>query len=94
MKAARAVGAAGHAVAAADAAVHVHHDDAVFGVLVGGLRRADAHAGTKAGRSLLKEHLKEIFKDLSEREQEILKMRFGLKDGATSSTLEEVGQKV
>ncbi|MDD2547930.1 MAG: sigma-70 family RNA polymerase sigma factor [Candidatus Pacebacteria bacterium] len=47
---------------------------------------------TKAGRSLLKEHLKEIFKDLSEREQEILKMRFGLKDGATY-TLEEVGQK-
>lgn len=46
----------------------------------------------KAGRSLLKDHLKEIFKDLSDREQEILKMRFGLKDGATY-TLEEVGHK-
>ena len=46
----------------------------------------------KAGRSLLKEHLEEIFKDLTDREQEILKMRFGLKDGATY-TLEEVGQK-
>lgn len=45
-----------------------------------------------AGRSLLKEHLDEIFKDLSQREKEILEMRFGLKDGATY-TLEEVGQK-
>ncbi|MDD4358621.1 MAG: sigma-70 family RNA polymerase sigma factor [Candidatus Pacebacteria bacterium] len=46
----------------------------------------------KAARSLLKGHLEEIFKDLTDREQEILKMRFGLKDGATY-TLEEVGQK-
>jgi RNA polymerase primary sigma factor len=46
----------------------------------------------KAGRSLLKTHLEEIFKDLSEREREILEMRFGLKDGSTY-TLEEVGKK-
>jgi len=46
----------------------------------------------KAGRSLLKLHLGEIFKDLSEREREILEMRFGLKDGSTY-TLEEVGKK-
>ncbi|MDD3729204.1 MAG: sigma-70 family RNA polymerase sigma factor [Candidatus Pacebacteria bacterium] len=46
----------------------------------------------QAGRVLLKERLEEILIDLSEREQEILSMRFGLGDGVTH-TLEEVGQK-
>jgi RNA polymerase primary sigma factor len=36
--------------------------------------------------------LDEIFKDLAEREQKILSMRFGLEDGVTH-TLEEVGQE-
>jgi RNA polymerase primary sigma factor len=44
----------------------------------------------QAGRTLLREHLDEIFKDLAEREQKILAMRFGLEDGVTH-TLEEVG---
>ncbi len=35
--------------------------------------------------------IKEIMIDLSEREQQILKMRFGLEDGV-SHTLEEVGR--
>ncbi len=47
---------------------------------------------SQAGRTLLREHLDEIFKDLAEREQKILSMRFGLEDGVTH-TLEEVGQE-
>ncbi len=45
-----------------------------------------------AARKLLKNRLKEILVDLSPREQKILEMRFGLKDGITH-TLEEVGQE-
>ena len=45
----------------------------------------------EAGRTLLKERLKEILVDLTPREQQILSMRFGLKDGVTH-TLEEVGR--
>ncbi len=46
----------------------------------------------QAGRKLLRKHLDEIFSDLSEREQKILCMRFGMEDGV-SHTLEEVGQE-
>jgi RNA polymerase primary sigma factor len=45
-----------------------------------------------ASQSLLRDKIKEILVDLAEREQEILKMRFGMDDGITH-TLEEVGQK-
>ncbi|OPL12094.1 MAG: RNA polymerase subunit sigma [Firmicutes bacterium ML8_F2] len=45
-----------------------------------------------AARKLLRKRLKEILIDLSPREQKILEMRFGLKDGVTH-TLEEVGQE-
>lgn len=45
-----------------------------------------------AGRNLLKERIKEILSDLTEREQKILSMRFGLEDGIFH-TLEEVGNK-
>jgi RNA polymerase primary sigma factor len=44
----------------------------------------------EAARVLLKERLGEILSDLTPREQRILSMRFGLKDGVTH-TLEEVG---
>ena len=44
-----------------------------------------------AARALLRDLLKEIMVDLSEREQKILKMRFGLEDGIFH-TLEEVGK--
>lgn len=43
-----------------------------------------------AARVLLKDRLKEIMSSLDHREQEILKMRFGLENGITH-TLEEVG---
>lgn len=44
-----------------------------------------------AARSLLQDLIKDIMVDLSEREQKILSMRFGLEDGVTH-TLEEVGK--
>ena len=47
---------------------------------------------SQAGRTLLREHLEEIFADLAEREKKIISMRFGLDDGVTH-TLEEVGQE-
>ncbi len=45
----------------------------------------------KAARALLKERLDEIMSNLTDREQKILKMRFGLEDGVTH-TLQEVGE--
>jgi len=44
-----------------------------------------------AAHALLRDLIKEILIDLSEREQRILKMRFGLEDGV-NHTLEEVGK--
>jgi len=46
---------------------------------------------TASSQNLLKERLKEISKDLTPREKQILAMRFGLGDGITH-TLEEVGK--
>jgi len=46
---------------------------------------------TASAQNLLKERLKEISKDLTPREKQILAMRFGLGDGITH-TLEEVGK--
>lgn len=45
-----------------------------------------------ATNQLRKEHVKEMLKALTEREQKILNLRFGLEDGK-SHTLEEVGQE-
>jgi RNA polymerase primary sigma factor len=45
-----------------------------------------------AAQSLLRDKIQEILVDLTPREQEILKLRFGLEDGVTH-TLEEVGKK-
>lgn len=45
-----------------------------------------------ATTQLLKEHVKDMLSSLTEREQKILKLRFGLEDGK-SHTLEEVGQE-
>ena len=43
-----------------------------------------------AANELLKEQLEEILETLTDREENVLKLRFGLKDGKTH-TLEEVG---
>ncbi|TSC72639.1 MAG: RNA polymerase primary sigma factor [Parcubacteria group bacterium Gr01-1014_38] len=45
-----------------------------------------------ASRQLLAEHVRDVLKDLSPREQKILEMRFGLKD-SIHHTLEEVGKE-
>ncbi|TSC51884.1 MAG: RNA polymerase primary sigma factor [Parcubacteria group bacterium LiPW_72] len=45
-----------------------------------------------AGQELLRNHIKDVIRDLNPREQRILNMRFGLSDGI-SHTLEEVGQE-
>ncbi len=45
-----------------------------------------------AALQLLRDYVEEMIKDLTPREQKILEMRFGLKDGV-SHTLEEVGQE-
>jgi RNA polymerase primary sigma factor len=45
-----------------------------------------------AARKLLMDHVDEILRDLTPREQKILKIRFGLEDGVTH-TLEEVGHE-
>ena len=47
--------------------------------------------GDAASRELLKEQMADVLKALSDREREVLELRFGLKDGK-SYTLEEVGQ--
>ena len=46
----------------------------------------------KTTSQLLKEHVNVILKNLGDREQKIIKMRFGLDSGRTH-TLEEVGQE-
>jgi RNA polymerase primary sigma factor len=45
-----------------------------------------------AARKLLTDHVEQILRDLTPREQKILKIRFGLEDGVTH-TLEEVGHE-
>ncbi len=45
-----------------------------------------------ATRAMLHEAVGEVLNELSEREQEIVRMRFGL-DGAQAKTLEEVGKE-
>ena len=47
--------------------------------------------GDAASRELLKEQMQDVLKALTDREREVLELRFGLKDGR-SYTLEEVGQ--
>ncbi len=53
----------------------------------------DARApAEEASFTLLREQLDEVLKTLTDREQRVLRLRFGLDDGR-ARTLEEVGQK-
>lgn len=73
-----------------DASVRDDEEDSVLGDFI-----EDEDTVTpeeSATGSLLKEHVKEMLSGLTEREQKILKLRFGLEDGK-SHTLEEVGQE-
>lgn len=73
-----------------DASVRDDDEDSVLGDFI-----EDEDTVTpeeSATGSLLKEHVKTMLEGLTEREQKILKLRFGLEDGK-SHTLEEVGQE-
>jgi RNA polymerase primary sigma factor len=64
-------------------------EDSCFGDFIEDKSAGDPH--NIAANSLLREKIREILGSLSEREQKVLSMRFGLEDGY-SHTLEEVGQ--
>ena len=73
-----------------DASVRDDEEDSVLGDFI-----EDEDTVTpeeSATGSLLKAHVKTMLDGLTEREQKILKLRFGLEDGK-SHTLEEVGQE-
>ncbi|HEX4662099.1 MAG TPA: RNA polymerase sigma factor RpoD [Candidatus Saccharimonadales bacterium] len=73
-----------------DASVRDDDDDSVLGDFI---EDTDAPSPDDAASvQLLKEQVQDILNVLTEREQKILKMRFGLEDGK-SHTLEEVGQE-
>lgn len=73
-----------------DANVRDDDDDSVLGDFI---EDEDAQSPEEsAAMQLLKEQVREMLGVLTEREQKILKMRFGLDDGK-SHTLEEVGQE-
>jgi RNA polymerase primary sigma factor len=65
-------------------------DDSVLGDFIEDTETVMPHQA--ASRKLLSNHVVDVLKDLSPREQKILKIRFGLEDGVTH-TLEEVGQE-
>lgn len=73
-----------------DANVRDDDDDSVLGDFIEDEDAASPEES--ASTQLLKEQVKDMLGVLTEREQKILKMRFGLEDGK-SHTLEEVGQE-
>jgi RNA polymerase primary sigma factor len=73
-----------------DASVRDDEEDSVLGDFIEDEDTVSPEES--ATGSLLKEHVKEMLAGLTEREQKILKLRFGLEDGK-SHTLEEVGQE-
>ena len=77
-------------ISSLDASVREDEEDSVLGDFI-----EDDETKTpieSASEQLLKEQVKKILGTLTEREQKILKLRFGLEDGK-SHTLEEVGQE-
>jgi len=65
-------------------------DDSVLGDFIEDTETIMPHQ--VASRKLLKNHVGEVLRELTPREQKILKIRFGLEDGVTH-TLEEVGKE-
>ena len=65
-------------------------DDSILGDFIEDTEAVMPHHN--AARKLLTDHVVEVLKDLTPREQKILKIRFGLEDGVTH-TLEEVGHE-
>jgi RNA polymerase primary sigma factor len=65
-------------------------DDAHFGDFIED--KSAENPSEMTAYSLLKERLKDVLHTLTDREREVLNLRFGLKDGY-SRTLEEVGKQ-
>lgn len=77
-------------ISSLDASVRDDEEDSVLGDFI---EDEDAKPPSEsASEQLLKEQVRQILGTLTEREQKILKLRFGLEDGK-SHTLEEVGQE-
>jgi RNA polymerase primary sigma factor len=77
-------------ISSLDASVRDDEEDSVLGDFI---EDEDSVSPEEAANGqLLKEHVKDMLGALTEREQKILKLRFGLEDGK-SHTLEEVGQE-
>lgn len=77
-------------ISSLDASVRDDEEDSVLGDFIEDEDTISPEES--ATNQLLKEHVKEMLSSLTEREQKILKLRFGLEDGK-SHTLEEVGQE-
>lgn len=77
-------------ISSLDASVRDDEEDSVLGDFIEDEETVSPEES--ATTQLLKEHVKDMLGALSEREQKILKLRFGLEDGR-SHTLEEVGQE-
>lgn len=77
-------------ISSLDQSVRDDEEDSVLGDFI---EDEDTPAPEESATSqLLREHVDKILTGLSEREQKILRMRFGLDDGKTN-TLEEVGRE-
>lgn len=77
-------------ISSLDASVRDDEEDSVLGDFI---EDEDTVSPEESATSqLLKEHVKDMLGSLTEREQKILRLRFGLDDGK-SHTLEEVGQE-
>ncbi len=77
-------------ISSLDASVRDDEEDSVLGDFIEDEDTASPEES--AAGQLLKEQVKDLLGSLTEREQKILKLRFGLEDGK-SHTLEEVGQE-
>jgi RNA polymerase primary sigma factor len=77
-------------ISSLDASVRDDEEDSVLGDFIEDEESVSPEEA--ATGQLLKEHVKDMLGALTEREQKILKLRFGLEDGK-SHTLEEVGQE-
>jgi len=77
-------------ISSLDASVRDDEEDSVLGDFIEDEETISPEES--ATGQLLKEHVKDMLGALTEREQKILKLRFGLEDGR-SHTLEEVGQE-
>ncbi len=77
-------------ISSLDASVRDDEEDSVLGDFIEDEDTISPEES--ATNQLLKEHVKDMLGALTEREQKILKLRFGLEDGK-SHTLEEVGQE-